>query len=31
MMLLSKVDEQKFAAGDMDAIAFIKGMSPVAW
>lgn len=29
--LLSKVYEQKVAAGDMDAIAFIQGMSPVAW
>ena len=31
MMLLSEVHEQKFAAGDLDAIAVIKGMSPVAW
>ena len=31
MILLSEVDEQKFAAGDLDAIAVIKGMSPVAW
>ena len=31
MILLSEVHEQKFAAGDLDAIAFIKGMSPVAW
>ena len=29
--LLSKVYEQKVAAGDLDAIAFIQGMSPVAW
>jgi len=29
--LLSKVYEQKVAAGDLHAIAFIKGMSPVAW
>ena len=28
--LLSKVYEQKVAAGDLDAIAFIQGMSPVA-
>jgi len=31
MVLLSKVYEQKLAAGDLNAIAFIKGMSPVAW
>ena len=31
MMLLSEVEEQKLAAGNLDAIAFIKGMSPVAW
>ena len=31
MVLLSKVYEQKLAAGDLDAVAFIKGMSPVAW
>ena len=30
-MLLSKVYEQKVAAGDLDAIAFIQGMSPMAW
>jgi len=30
-MLLSKVYEQKVAAGDLNAIAFIQGMSPVAW
>lgn len=30
-VLLSKVYEQKVAAGDLDAIAFIQGMSPVAW
>jgi hypothetical protein len=29
--LLSKVYEQKVAAGNLDAIAFIQGMSPVAW
>ena len=29
--LLSKVYEQKVAAGDLDAIAFIQRMSPVAW
>ena len=29
--LLSKVYEQKVAAGDLDAIAFIQGMSPVTW
>lgn len=29
--LLSKVYEQKVTAGDLDAIAFIQGMSPVAW
>lgn len=29
--LLSKVYEQKVAAGDLDAIAFIQGMSSVAW
>ena len=29
--LLSKVYEQKVVAGDLDAIAFIQGMSPVAW
>ncbi len=29
--LLSKVYEQKVAAGDLDAIAFFQGMSPVAW
>ena len=29
--LLSKVYEQKVAAGDLDAMAFIQGMSPVAW
>ena len=28
---MSKVYEQKVAAGDLDAIAFIQGMSPVAW
>ena len=28
--LLSKVYEQKVAAGDLDAITFIQGMSPVA-
>ena len=28
---VSEVHEQKLAAGDLDAIAFIKGMSPVAW
>ena len=30
-MLLSKVYEQKVAVGDLNAIAFIQGMSPVAW
>jgi hypothetical protein len=29
MILLSEVQEQKLAAGDIDAIAFIKGKSPV--
>lgn len=29
--LLSKVYEQKVAAGDLNAIAFIQAMSPVAW
>ena len=31
MMLLSEVEEQKLAAGNLDAIAFIKGKSPVTW
>lgn len=30
-VLLSKVYEQKLAAGDHDAIAIIQGVSPVAW
>lgn len=30
-MLLSKVYEQKLAAGDHEAIAVIQGISPVAW
>ncbi|TXT25652.1 MAG: transposase TnpA family [Rhodocyclaceae bacterium] len=30
-MLLSKVYEQKLAAGDQEAISIIQGMSPVAW
>ncbi|WP_233860275.1 Tn3 family transposase [Paraburkholderia sp. HD33-4] len=29
--LLSRVHEQKRAAGDKDAMAFLAGMSPVAW
>ena len=30
-LLLSRVYEQKLAAGDQDAIAVLKGVSPVAW
>jgi len=30
-VLLSKVYEQKLAAGDLEAIAIIKGISPIAW
>ena len=30
-LLLSRVYEQKVAAGDMDAIKILSGVSPVAW
>lgn len=30
-VLLSRVYEQKLAAGDLEAVAIIKGISPVAW
>jgi Tn3 transposase DDE domain len=30
-LLLSRVYEQKVAAGDLEAIQFLKGTSPVAW
>jgi hypothetical protein len=30
-VLLSRVYEQKLAAGDQDALAILKGVSPVAW
>jgi hypothetical protein len=30
-LLLSRVYEQKVAAGDLEAIEFLKGTSPVAW
>jgi TnpA family transposase len=30
-LLLSRVYEQKLAAGDQEAVDFIKGVSPVAW
>ena len=30
-MLLSRVYEQKAAAGDLDAIKIFQGISPVAW
>ena len=30
-LLLSRVYEQKLAAGDLEAIKFLKGTSPVAW
>jgi hypothetical protein len=30
-LLLSRVYEQKQAAGDIDAIKILKGISPVAW
>lgn len=31
MLLLSRVYEQKQAAGDQEAMAMVKGISPVAW
>ena len=30
-LLLSRVYEQKLAAGDLEAIKILKGTSPVAW
>jgi hypothetical protein len=30
-LLLSRVYEQKVAAGDLEAVQFLKGTSPVAW
>jgi hypothetical protein len=30
-LLLSRVYEQKLAAGDLEAVKILKGTSPVAW